>query len=162
MRSDIRNPQREEGRICNHFGEDQVASLASRKPFVPRLAAVIDIGRLHFWAVGELSQQVKDLRVAVLRHQPVDVVSPAAPARLANDRQHRFADVRTAKGRARGRSPSTSWYCAERAARSTPILRNSRIVLTFSFFEIHCKNGQGAPQKCNRGDFWVVRPRKVT
>jgi hypothetical protein len=45
-------------------------------------------------AVGELGQQVKDLRVSVLRHQPLDVVSPASTARLANQRQRRLADVR--------------------------------------------------------------------
>jgi ATP-dependent DNA ligase len=41
---------------------------ASRKSFVSRLTAIIDIGRLHFEAAGDLSQQVEKLRVAVLRH----------------------------------------------------------------------------------------------
>jgi DNA ligase D-like protein (predicted ligase) len=69
-------------------------ALASREPLVTRLAAIIDIGGFRLVAVGELGQQVKDLRVSVLRHQPLDVVSPASTARLANQRQRRLADVR--------------------------------------------------------------------
>jgi hypothetical protein len=68
-------------------------ALAS-EPLVARLAAIIDISGLRLGAVGELSQQVKDLGVPVLRDQPFDAISTAAPARLANDRQRRVADVR--------------------------------------------------------------------
>ena len=60
-------------------------ALAISPPFETRLAAVIDVGGLHLRAVGERIQQVEKLRVAVLRDQPFDVVSPAAPAWLAND-----------------------------------------------------------------------------
>jgi hypothetical protein len=42
--------------------------LARREPLVPRLAPIINIGRLHFGAVGERIQEVKNLRVPVLRH----------------------------------------------------------------------------------------------
>jgi hypothetical protein len=69
-------------------------NLARRQPLVARLAAIVDIGRMHLGAVGELSQQVKDLCVPVLRHQPVDVVSPTSTAWLANDRHCRLPNVR--------------------------------------------------------------------
>src|ERR1700733_9281990 len=69
-------------------------TLTCRKPIVTRLTAIIDFGGFRLWAVGELDQQIKDLRIPVLSDQPVDVVAPAAPARLANDRQRRLADVR--------------------------------------------------------------------
>jgi hypothetical protein len=48
--------------------------------------------------VVRLSQQVKNLRVPVLRYQPRDVISPAVPAWLANDRQRLLADVREGEG----------------------------------------------------------------
>jgi hypothetical protein len=75
-----------------------IGALARRKPLVARLAAVINIGGLRLGAAGELSQQIKDLRVAVLRHQPLDVVLPAPSARLTDDRQRRGADVRQDPG----------------------------------------------------------------
>jgi hypothetical protein len=73
-------------------------ALASREPLVAGLAAIIDIGRLHLGAFGELDQQVEDLRVAVLCDQTRGAVSPAAPARLANDCQRRLANVRQGEG----------------------------------------------------------------
>jgi hypothetical protein len=72
--------------------------LASRKSLVLGFATIVDISGPHLGAVGELSQQVKDLRVPVLRDEPLDVVLPAAPARLANDRQRGFAGVRQGEG----------------------------------------------------------------
>jgi hypothetical protein len=71
-------------RLVAHAG--QSAALASRKSLILGFAPIVDIGGLRLEAGGDLSQQVKDLRVPVLRDQPFDIVSPAPSARLTNDR----------------------------------------------------------------------------
>jgi len=86
----------------------QARNLARRQPLVARLAAIVDIGRLHFWAVGELGQRVKDLRVPALRHEPLGVVLPASPARLTDNRQRRGAHVRQDQGAVSRHCPDDS------------------------------------------------------
>jgi hypothetical protein len=80
----------------NGFRTD--GTLASRKSLVTRLATIVDVCGLRLGAVGEFSQQVKDLRVAVLLDEPLDVVSTAAPAWLTNDCQGRSTDIREGEG----------------------------------------------------------------
>src|SRR5262245_31303200 len=82
----------------SRYGNERSAALASRKSLVPRLAMIVDVGGLRLGAVGERTQQVEYLLVTVFRHQPLDVVSPAAPAKLTNDRQRRIAYVRQSEG----------------------------------------------------------------
>ena len=56
------------------------------QPLVPGLAPVVDAGRPRPGAVGERLEQIGQLGVAVLFHEPRHVVGPAPAARLADDR----------------------------------------------------------------------------
>jgi hypothetical protein len=74
------------------------SALASHEPLIDSPAAIVDARGAGLRAVRQGHEQLGQLGVAVLRYQPRDVISPAAPAWLANDRQRLLADVREGEG----------------------------------------------------------------
>ena len=60
---------------------------------VRRLASVVDAHRARLGAVGQYRQQIGELGVPMLRHEPFHLLAPAPFARLADDDERRLAHI---------------------------------------------------------------------
>ena len=49
-----------------------------------RLASIVDAGRARLLAISQRRQEICQLGVAMLRHEPFDAIAPAPAARLAH------------------------------------------------------------------------------
>ena len=84
-----REPEIEPDRLVNDLRREPKAPASCRR----RDNAVVDAGRARLGAVGESRQQIGQLRVAVLRREPLHAVAPAPAARLTDNSERRPANV---------------------------------------------------------------------
>ena len=68
--------------------------IVSNEPLIDSSTAIVDARGPRLRAIRQGHEQLSQLGVAVLRHQPLDIVLPAPSARLTDDRQRRPANVR--------------------------------------------------------------------
>jgi hypothetical protein len=80
-------------RLTSAHGLSAQCGVSRPEPRIHCLARVADAGRARLRAVGELLQEIGQLRVAVLLHEPRHVVVREPVAGRADDRQARPADI---------------------------------------------------------------------